>query len=322
MTLSLPTEDQQALVRGVADFLAGGFPLARFREGRARDADRWGELAGHGVLGIALAEVDGGLGLGVVEQALVARELGRALISPAAIAGMLAPLVAAGAGKRQLGVALAAGESRVGVALGALDGAFRVIDADDGLFLKIDENSLSLIESDQRPLRPLDETLILTAAALRGRVVVQIEAPDLVLAAHLLAAGFLTGLLETVRDMAAEYARTRVQFARPIGAFQAIKHRCADAALGAELAWCQLWAAAHALAAGQSDAAFQVRAAKWLAGDEALKAARFAIQAHGGMGFTQECDAQLLLKRAHVLNQMFGNPRLVPAQLIALPVEV
>ena len=322
MTLSLPTEDHLALARGVADFLAAGFPMARLREGRTRDADRWGELAGHGVFGMAMAEADGGLGLGAVEQALVARELGRVLISPAAIAGMLAPQVAAGAGKRQLGVALASGDRRVGLALGALDGAFRVIDADDGLFLKIDENSLSLIESDQLPLRSLDETLRLTAAPLPGRVVAEVEAPDLVLAAHLLAAGFVTGLLETTRDMAADHARTRVQFGRPIGAFQAIKHRCADAALGAELAWCQLWAAANALVAGQSDAAFQVRAARWLAGDEALKAARFAIQAHGGMGCTQECDAQLILKRTHVLNQAFGNPRLVPAQLIALPVEV
>ncbi len=327
MTLSLPDAEQLALVRGVADFLAGEFPLTRFRGGVPCDIGRWPDLASLGIFGIMLPEADGGLGLGVVEAALVARELGQVLMSPAVIAGLLAPQVAARAGEAALCGALVAGERRVGIALGTLGDEARVADchttaAYGGPFLLIEGETLSLIEAGQRALDCIDGTVQLTAATMPGTVLARIEAPDLALAAQLLAAGLLTGLLETTRNMAADYARTRVQFGRPIGAFQAIKHRCADAALGAEMCWTQLWAAANALASGQADAEFQVRSAKWLAGDEALKAARFDIQVHGGMGFTQEADAQLILKRCHVLNQMFGNPRLVPAQLVLLPLEV
>ena len=203
------------------------------------------------------------------------------------------------------------------------DGQARVADA-DGLFLQVGADRLSLIDAagGLRELRCIDETVSLTAASLPGSVVAEIRAPELVLAAQVMAAGMLCGTLEASRDLAVDFARTRVQFGRPIGAFQAIKHRCADAALGAEIAYAQSWNAAHAVAAGAADAEFRARAAKWLAGDEALKAARFDIQAHGGMGFTQEVDAQRILKRIHVLHQMFGNPRLVPAQLAALPLEV
>lgn len=315
MSLIVPDADQLALARGVADFLADAFPLARIREGRARDTDRWEELAGLGLFGMALAEDQGGLGLSIVEEALVARELGKALVSPAVIGAMLAPRLSDDP-------ALLNGERQVGIAIGTIDGEARVIDGEGGLFLLIEDGALSLVEASGRPLPCIDDSLHLSAAPWPGMRLAQIQNPTLVLAAHILAAALLTGLLETTRDMAADFARTRVQFGRPIGAFQAIKHRCADAALGAEMSWAQLWHAAKALEAQAPDAPFQARAAKWLAGDEALKAARFDIQAHGGMGFTQEVDAQLLLKRTHVLHQMFGDPRLVPATLATLPMEV
>jgi len=64
-----------------------------------------------------------------------------------------------------------------------------------------------------------------------------------------------------------------------------------------------------------------VLTAKLLAGDEALKAARFNIQVHGGMGFTDEVDAHRLLKRAHVLHQLLGDPRLVRSRLLDLTME-
>ncbi|MFC3172656.1 acyl-CoA dehydrogenase family protein [Novosphingobium bradum] len=330
MMLALPDDEQLALARGVADFVADAFPIARLRENRPRDGERWGErwgdLAALGVFGVGLAEAEGGLGLTCVEQVLVARELGRTLVSPAAIAAMLAPQVAAEAGEPALCAALLAGERQVGIGLGALDGEARAIDADDGLALMVAGDTVSLIAGPPRPLQCIDETSRLFAMPLPGSgnaatVVATTVSPGLALAAHLLAAAMLVGQLETTRDMAATQARTRVQFGHPIGAYQAIKHRCADAALGAELCWTQVWAAAHALASLADNAEFQVRAAKWLAGTEALKAARFNIQAHGGMGFTQECDAQLLLKRTHILNQMFGNPQGVPGQLVNLPVE-
>ena len=63
-------------------------------------------------------------------------------------------------------------------------------------------------------------------------------------------------------------------------------------------------------------------AAKLLAGEEALKATRFNIQAHGAMGFTDEVDAHRLMKRAHVLHQLCGDPRHAPARLVDLELEI
>ncbi|MDG2003523.1 MAG: acyl-CoA/acyl-ACP dehydrogenase [Novosphingobium sp.] len=321
MMLSLPDDEQMALSQGVADFLAGNFPVERLRSTDTRDVERWDELVGLGVIGLSLDEDQGGLGLSVVEEVLVCRELGRTLVSPAIIGAMLAPHVAIRGGQDVLAVSLRSGERRVGLAVGGSDGDARVVDAADGLFLFLTGSELSLVEGAQTSLRCIDETVCLAAAPLPGTVLAGIDAPELAWAAHVMAAAMLCGQLEAIRDMAADYARTRVQFGRPIGAFQAIKHRCTDVAMGADMCWAQVWNAANALHSGAADAEFQAHAAKWLAGDEAIKAARFNIQVHGGMGFTQEVDAQLLLKRAHVLHQLFGNPRLVPARLVEFELE-
>src|SRR5262249_59097172 len=93
--------------------------------------------------------------------------------------------------------------------------------------------------------------------------------------------------------MSVEYGKVRQQFGRPIGSFQAIKHRCADMAVRAEVARSVVTYAAVALAEGDPDAARHAGIAKALAGNAALANATDNIQNHGGMGYTCEAHAHL-----------------------------
>jgi alkylation response protein AidB-like acyl-CoA dehydrogenase len=101
---------------------------------------------------------------------------------------------------------------------------------------------------------------------------------------------------------AAEHARVREQFGRPIGQFQGVKHRCADMLCGAELARAATWDAVR-----DDDPVADVAAAA-LAPEAALRAAEGCIQVHGGMGFTWEHDAHLYLKRALSVRSLVGPP--------------
>jgi alkylation response protein AidB-like acyl-CoA dehydrogenase len=130
----------------------------------------------------------------------------------------------------------------------------------------------------------------------------------------------LAGLAEQVRDASAAYAKVRVQFGRPIGSFQAVKHRCADMALRAEAAWAQTEVAALRFAAPGAAAAFDVAAAKVVAVDAAIRNARDNIQNHGGIGFTAEHPAHLFLKRAHVLEQQLGATRAHLRTVLTAPI--
>ncbi len=324
MSVLLPQEEQLALADGVARYLADVFPLQRLRGGEP-DSTHWSGLAELGLFGIALPEAEGGLGLGWMESALACREAGRCLLSPALVASVLGVRVAAAGGETQLRERLLRGERRVGLAMPLGDGQLQLLDAQDGLCLLLDGDALSLGEfatGEARDIPCIDDALFLQripAADLSG---VKIEDAPLALGARLLLAAMLCGLLEQARDMAADYARSRVQFGRPIGAFQAVKHRCADAALGAELCWSQTLAAVSALESAAADAEFQVLSAKLLAGEEALRAARANIQIHGGMGFTDEVDAHRLLKRAHVLHQLPEDPRRAKTRLAGLTMEL
>ena len=118
-----------------------------------------------------------------------------------------------------------------------------------------------------------------------------------------------SGIAEAERDMGARYAIDREQFGRPIGAFQAVKHRVADTAIRAEAAWSQTAVAALRVAAGEGGAQFQASSAKVVATDAAIRNGRDTIQNHGAIGFTAEHDAHLFLKRAHVLDHVLGDTR-------------
>jgi len=133
--------------------------------------------------------------------------------------------------------------------------------------------------------------------------------------AVLLTAAEQLGTATRACELAVRHARTREQFGQPIGAFQAVKHLCAEMLVRAETARAAVYAAA--VTADPVD----IAAARLLADEAAVRGARDCLQVHGGMGFTWESEVHLLLKRAWVRSQRGGanteSEELLAADLVA-----
>jgi alkylation response protein AidB-like acyl-CoA dehydrogenase len=130
---------------------------------------------------------------------------------------------------------------------------------------------------------------------------------DGALRATLVAAAALCGVAQGAVDLAAGHARTREQFGRVIGSFQAVAFQLAEAAIARKAAWDLTLYAAWSVDRGRNDAALQVHAAKASAGKAAVFAAERCVQVHGGMGITAEADPHLFLRRAMVLDSWLGR---------------
>lgn len=118
----------------------------------------------------------------------------------------------------------------------------------------------------------------------------------------------MVGGAQKALEMAVDYAKVRMQFGRPIGSFQAIKHRCADLLLEVELAKSAAYYAAGAVAEDRSDVPAVASLAKACGSDAFVHAASENIQLHGGVGFTWEHDAHLYFKRARSSEMLLGDP--------------
>ena len=119
-------------------------------------------------------------------------------------------------------------------------------------------------------------------------------------------------------DAAVEYAKVRVQFGRPIGSFQAIKHKCADLLVRVEGARSAAYHAAAVAAEGSSELPVSAALAAACCAEAFTHAAKENIQIHGGIGYTWEHDAHLYLKRAKSSEQLFGGPATHRARLADL----
>jgi len=120
-------------------------------------------------------------------------------------------------------------------------------------------------------------------------------------------AAFLLGLADRMITMAADYAKERRQFGRPIGSFQAVKHLLADARVELEFARPATYRAAWSLATAQPTVSHDTSMAKALASDAADRAARAALQVHGAIGYTWECDLHIFMKRTWALSKAWGD---------------
>jgi hypothetical protein len=234
-------------------------------------------------------------------------------------AAILAAHVAAHAGNTTLLEGILSGESRVGLAK-ALPVTerrapqFHLLDADGArLVLYWNDTGLGLHERTSfgkaTAVDALDEAIRLERVGPpEGRPLAWLSAEQYALPrrAGLLICAQLTGVAEAARDDAVAYAKAREQFGQPIGAFQSLKHDCAEMAVRCEAAYAQTYFAGLAEQAEIADAPFQCAAASLLATDAALGNARGNIQIHGGIGFTSESDAHRFLKRAHLLSQLGG----------------
>lgn len=304
------SDDQTALRDGVRAFCEGRFPIEAVRglaERGGVDRDRWAELAGLGVFSLRLSEADGGVGLGWADAVLVFEELGRALVPGPLVWTHLAAGAVPGAAE---GTTVVGGIERHDPSglIEHPDALDRLIVLDDEGVWLVDVAELAL-EPIGLPLDPLTPVARLAGPLPQGERLADAEgAAALRLQGATLVAGQLLGIAEAATDLAVAYAKERVQFDRPIGAFQALKHLMADMFTRTELARAAAYAAGVTLddpAVGSVRRA--VAAAKLCANEAAVGNGKACIQVHGGMGYTWEVDAHLLLKRAYVLEPAFGT---------------
>ncbi|MGH9093514.1 MAG: acyl-CoA dehydrogenase family protein, partial [Acidimicrobiales bacterium] len=143
---------------------------------------------------------------------------------------------------------------------------------------------------------------------------------NLVDRAAVASAAQLLGLADRMITLAADYARERKQFGKPIGSFQAVKHHLANARVRLEFARPATYRAANSLAQGLPDRSEHASMAKALASDAADLAARVALQVHGAIGYTWECDLHLFMKRAWTLSAAWGDATTHRARVLSAAV--
>ena len=132
-------------------------------------------------------------------------------------------------------------------------------------------------------------------------------ATTLLALARTLFAAEAAGVARETTEMAAEYAKARIQFGRPIAMFQAVKHHCANMLVATELATAAVWDAARAADKGGDQFTLAAAVAASLAIPAADFCAQLNVQVHGGIGFTWEHDAQLFFKRLKAEEQAYGD---------------
>jgi alkylation response protein AidB-like acyl-CoA dehydrogenase len=307
----LPNEEQLLVVDSVAGVLERQLPFQRRFGGQPSTIDvgsLLAEAAESGWLKLGIAPDAGGVGYSPVEEMLLGRELGRNLAPLSICATALAAHLAAAAGETALAADFAEGRQRAGFAVRLNGGAGRylLLDVDHTQYALLVGAGLGLVPTENLELRPaacIDVTITAAEATIVEADLTTADAA-LFLRAQLMIAAQLTGLAERARDLGVDYAKNREQFGRPIGAFQAIKHRCSEMATRCEAAYAQASAAAAALSEGADDAAVHVAAAYVVADEAAIENSRAAVQIHGGIGVTDEHALHLLVKRRHVLAQI------------------
>ncbi|MFA1539029.1 acyl-CoA dehydrogenase family protein [Actinomadura monticuli] len=350
------TEEQRELRDALRRFFADRSPAAEVRRlmetAEGYDPKMWAQMAEQlGLQGLAIAEEHGGAGFGVRELAVVFEEMGRAAVCAPFLATITAaaaleagegghdllPGIADGSVIATLAVAEDGGSWEPGDVRAVFeDGVLRggksfVLDghiADLVLVAARGEDGVGVYAVEEasrltRSLMPtLDQTRKLARVEFDGVPARRVGGADalrraLDVAAVALAAEQLGGAQRTL-DMTVEYAKVRHQFGRPIGSFQAIKHRCADMFVLVESARSAVLNAAGAADESPGELPAAAALAKAYCSDAFFHTAGEAIQLHGGIGFTWEHDAHLYFKRAQGSRQLFGAPDRHRERLAAL----
>jgi alkylation response protein AidB-like acyl-CoA dehydrogenase len=339
------SESQQILKDTARKFFAGESPIAAVRKAieteTAYDGALWTKLAEQGFTGIVTPEEYGGMGLGKVELILLMEEAGYALLpgpffSTVALAGTVIEACAGPEQKKKYLSPIAGGQARSTVALleaaGSWDPArlqivaagnklsgtklfvtdaavadFIVVVARDGVYV-VDAKAAGLriepmkgmdlarkiysVEFKNTPAEKLGDT---------GRLANALDVATVALCAE------MVGGMQRALDLTVAYAKTRKQFGKPIGIFQAVQHLCADMYLETESSRSATYYAAWALEENAPDAAAAVSVAKMYASDASRTVGNRGIQVHGGMGFTWENDLHLYYRRAKASETMLGD---------------
>ncbi|GAA0237456.1 acyl-CoA dehydrogenase [Actinomadura nitritigenes] len=315
----------QAVVRAAVDAAAEQAPAF------------WDDLAGQGLLGLHLPEDAGGAGYGLVELAVVAEELGRAMTPGPFLPTVLAsavlhraghaahlPGLASGAtlgavGLDAGGVTLSrsgGGIALTGVSAPVLGGQLADVlvlaaaDGDATAWVVLPRDAVTVEALPSHDLTRRLARIRVDNATVPAESVVDLDAQDVRDLAATLFAAESSGLADWATTIAAEYAKVREQFGRPIGQFQGVKHRCARMLAHAEQARACAWDAARAQddpAAKPGEASLAAAVAGATSVQAAFQTAKDCIQTLGGIGFTWEHDASLYLRRTQTLRVLLGS---------------
>jgi len=334
------SEDQLALRDGARALLDD---LAPTKRGRAVaetperwDRELWAAMVDQGWLGIATPEAQGGVGLGWVELAVLLEEIGRHVAPAPFLPTVLALEVFRQEGDVRAVERVLAGDLRVSIArsrqpavvraeraggewvlTGRTDPVMYASVADLVLVFASDADGPALFGVDLDAVgRPSAEAAMDLTRPIAWLELDRVDAwriggSDTVTA--LLDRGATATALEMLggasraMEMAVEYAKERVQFGRPIGSFQAVKHRCADMLVDVEGMRSTAYWAAWCLGADDPDQSIAASTAKAWGSDASKRVMASALQVHGGIGFTWEHDLHLFLKRAQLDQLSFGD---------------
>lgn len=353
------SKPQRLLKDSARAFLARECKPSRVRElmdtDTAHDKQLWTAISEQGWTGLVISEENGGLGLGLVEMAAIAEEMGRACLPGAFLSNLTAAALIERAGsiaqRAKYLEKIATGELKATVALLEEDASWDVSDVklnaarNEGRFsltgrklfvpdsgvadllicVARDGDSLVLLPIECsaaglsiKAMPSMDQTRKLYEVVFDGVSVAEADA----LGADGNAAGALQSALEVaivalcaemvggmqwVLDTTVEYAKTRQQFGKSIGSFQAVQHQCADMLLMTESARSAAYYAAWALTGGDPAASGAVSIAKAYCSDAYREVANRGVQIHGGIGFTWEHDLQLYYKRSKSSETLFGD---------------
>ena len=337
-------EEREALRDAVRGLLAGYSTRSAIEAPAGYDAGLWARLCKEiGVAGLAVPEEYGGAGATLRETHVVLEELGRTLTpGPMLGCGVLAAQALLRCGdpddRARLLPGICAGERIAALAWNAEDpeavpftavpgrgltGEARyVLDveaADTLLVAAADADGLALYEVDgaaagvdRRAASPLDLTRRLGVLRLDGTPGRRLGSAGPLRGLRDVACVALSadqvGAASRALELTIEYAKAREQFGRPIGSFQALQHRLAEAHVRVAAARSASWAAADALVAGASAAPALAAVAKVYCSETLQAVAGEMVQMHGGIAITWEHDAHLYLRRAYASAQLFGAP--------------
>jgi alkylation response protein AidB-like acyl-CoA dehydrogenase len=334
-------DDQQAIQRTAKEFLASRYPAEEVRrlaieDERGYTDEQWRAVAELGWPALVVGEDDGGLGLGVVELAVLQEQLGYALAPTPLLSTVATALAISAAGSPEQRAewlpGLAEGERRGTVApvpasLGFLDhvltGTLEAVPDAGGadlLVVPTGHNHLSVVDLHGdgvrvEPVEGLDPTRRLSTITLDDAPSTSLGAGDAAALARardiitVAVAAESVGVAQRAMEMAVEHARDRQQFGRPIGVFQAVSHPCAQMLLEVEGARSAVMFAAWALDASPDEAPLAAAMAKAYASDAGWRVPAAALQVLGGIGFTWEHDLHFWLKRGRANAAAWGDAR-------------
>ncbi|OAA18302.1 acyl-CoA dehydrogenase [Frankia sp. EI5c] len=307
--------EEQAMLREAARaMLAATCPPRLVRSvadaGADLDEKLWARGLELGWPSLAVPADVGGAGQGLVELCLVAEEVGRAAApGPFVESALAAAAAAAGGAPGTVVDGLAEGALRATVADAAVPGVVHAAGSVDHL--------LVLAPTGARLLPPADPRRRVTMDVTRGWYAVSVEEGRGVpldldpawwhAAMTVLTAADALGVGERLLAMTVSYASVREQFGRPIGSFQAVKHKCAEMLITLKGVRAATYRAAMTLDAHLPEGPLWASVAKAHAGEGISALAGTALQLHGGIGFTWEHDLHLYLRRAKADEAVWGS---------------